>query len=92
MFKDSSIGIPQHLMEHAGELVVYGSEQEETPAGPVILFALVKKLVDLHGGTLDAESRTLFNAPDGKSEFKQIRVLELTNCSRYNGRHLHSTG
>lgn len=62
-FRNSSTGLPRRLVEKNGELD-YQTERDETPAGAVIHFALLKKLIDLHGGTLDVESTSITDSEE----------------------------
>lgn len=49
------------MVETIGELT-YQSATDETPAGAIVHFALLKKLIGLHGGTLEVQSASIKDA------------------------------
>jgi signal transduction histidine kinase len=70
-FRNSSTGLPGRLVERIGELD-YQSTRDDNPAGAVIHFALLKKLIDMHGGTLAVESTAVTDSVSD-SEYKRRR-------------------
>src|SRR5262249_42358394 len=64
--RDTGIGIPPDLLAHVFDLFVQGDRSlARTPGGLGIGLTLVRKLVEMHGGTVEAHSA----GPGQGSEF-----------------------
>src|SRR5262249_34125348 len=58
--RDTGIGIPQEMLPHVFELFTQGKWSEDRSQGGMgIALALLRRLVDLHGGTIAAHSAGL---------------------------------
>jgi len=54
--KDSGVGIPPELLPHVFDLLVQGERQLDRSQGGGIGLTIIKRLAELHGGTVEAVS------------------------------------
>lgn len=80
--RDTGIGIPPDLLPHVFDLFVQGDPTGERGGGGLGLgLALVKQLVELHGGAVEAHSE----GPGRGSEFVVRLPTESSRCPPSNG-------
>src|SRR5688572_9381091 len=81
--RDEGIGIPDELLPHVFDLFVQGDRSKERSQGGLgIGLTLVKRLVEMHGGTVIAHSD---GAGHGSEFVVTIPTLKLPESDRRNG-------
>lgn len=74
--KDTGLGIPAEDLPHVFSFLYRGKQAKRNPDGGLGLgLSMVKQIVEVHGGTIDASSK------EGKGTIMTVRLPLCTSCS-----------